>query len=106
MRKYCNGLVRINREHKTNNIKWRDRVITEVADYAQNIDVPHFGLEQLGNTYYFSPLGVYVFGIVCLYNKVQDLVAQYYYKLDEKKDGNNVASLIYNKFKVNRWVEK
>ena len=26
-----------------------------VIDYAQNMDIPHFGQEQAGATYYFSP---------------------------------------------------
>ena len=38
--------------------------LAEYADYAQNLDMPHFSLEQPGDTYYFSPLGIYVFGIV------------------------------------------
>ena len=106
MRNYCDSLVKISQQHEKDNIGWTERVVTEVADYAQNMDVPHFGSEQPGDTYFFSPLGVYVFGMVCLYNKIQDLIAQYYYKGERKKGGNNVASLIYNKFKLDGFVEK
>jgi len=35
-----------------------------VGDYAQNLGVPHFGGEQPGDTYYYSPLSVYCFGVV------------------------------------------
>jgi hypothetical protein len=34
-----------------------------VADYCQNMTLPQFGGEQHGETYYFSPLGVYCFGM-------------------------------------------
>ena len=106
MREYCNSLVLISKQHKQENIAWNDRVITEVADYAQNLDVPHFGSEQPGDTYYFSPLSVYLFGIVRLYNEIEDLVAFYYFEGDGKKGGNNVASLIYNKFLFDGFVDK
>ena len=28
---------------------------SDIMDYAQNLDIPHFGEEQPGATYYFSP---------------------------------------------------
>ena len=106
MRSYCDNLVKTSREHKANNVTWTDRVFTEVADYAQNLDIPHFGCEQPGDTYYYSPLGIYVFGIVRLYNEPQDLVGQFYFEGEGKKGGNNVASLIYNKFKHDGFLEE
>ena len=77
-----------------NNVLWLERKITEVGDYAQNEGVPHFGCKQPGDIYYFSPLGVYIFGIVRLYKKETDLIAQYYFEGKGKKGGNNVASLV------------
>ena len=68
MMSYCDNLVKKFREHKDNNLTWTDWVITEVADYAQNFDIPHFGCEKPGVTYYYSPLGIYIVGIVQLYN--------------------------------------
>ena len=106
MRGLCNQLVVIAKQHEEQNVTWTERVITEVCDYSQNLGVPHFGSEQPGDTYYFSPLGVYIFGIVRLYHKTQDLVAQYYYEGVGKKGGNNVASLLWNKFKMERYQEK
>jgi hypothetical protein len=34
-----------------------------VADYCQKLPLPHFGGEQPGDMYYFSPLFVYVFRV-------------------------------------------
>ena len=35
-----------------------------VGDYAQKIDIPHFGGKHPGLTYYYSPVNVNVFGCV------------------------------------------
>ena len=43
---------------------WEEKCFTNVCDYAQNIDVHHFGGEQTSDTYYYSPLSVYCFGVV------------------------------------------
>ena len=107
MRDYCNLKTRIARECEDNCVPWSEREITEVGDYAQNEGVPHFGCEQPGDIYYFSPLGVYIFGMVRLYKKENELVAQYYYEGEGKKGGNNVASLLYNKInKIENWVQQ
>ena len=63
-----------------------------VCDYAQNLDMPHFGGEQPGNTYYYSPLTINVFGIVDY--SVEELDAYVYTEGEGKKGGNNVVSLI------------
>ena len=105
MRDFCDQLVAIVEKHEKENLSWTDKVITKVADYAQNLDILHFGSEKPGDTYYYPPLGIYIFGMVRLYKEVETLCAQYYYKGDAKKGGNNIASLIYNKFKW-RTLEK
>jgi hypothetical protein len=54
--------------------------------------LPHFGGKQPGETYYFSPLGIYCFGMVD--PTVNKLFAHLYSEGLGKKGGNNVASLI------------
>ena len=39
-------------------------VVTLVVDYCQNLDLPHLGGEQPGDTYYLSPIWLYCLGIV------------------------------------------
>ena len=64
-----------------------------VMDYCQNLALPYFGSEQPGQTYYLSPLNIFVFGI---YNVSNDkLDACIYHEGHGKKGGNNVASMIY-----------
>ena len=41
-----------------------DRTYTFVVDYGQNMELPVYFDEQPGCTYYYSPLGVYVLGVV------------------------------------------
>jgi hypothetical protein len=73
-----------------------DRCVTFVADYCQNMDMPHFGSEQPGETYYMSPLNVYTFGVVDC-STVPSHLAAYVYLEGEahKKGGNGVVSLIW-----------
>ena len=81
-------------QDKSNLVPHQDRTDAEYADYAQNLDMPHFGSEQPGDTYYFSPLGIYVFRIV-KESKEPSLMRCFYYKEGvAKKGGNNVASLL------------
>jgi hypothetical protein len=65
-----------------------------VADFAQNLQIPHFGDEQPGDTYYYSPLFVYVFGVVDVSSTPDVLFAYGYREDDGAKGGNNVASLL------------
>jgi hypothetical protein len=63
-----------------------------VMDYMQNLGLPHLGAEQSGNTYYYSPLNVFGFGIVNM--KTKFLHCLVYDEGEGKKGGNNVASMI------------
>ena len=42
----------------------QDRVVVYTADYSQNMGLPNFAGEQPGETYYYSPLQAFVFGVV------------------------------------------
>ena len=69
-----------------------ERSITLVIDYCQNLDLPHLGGEQLGDTYYYSSVWIYCLGFV---DTSEDKLYAYVYKeLDAKKGGNNVASIL------------
>jgi len=59
-----------------------------VADYSQNLGLPHFGEEQPGDTYYFSPLSVYIFGIVDVSCSPEVLHAFGYTEDQGNKGGN------------------
>ena len=100
MRQYVKELVLISREHRQQNVPWVNRTLVEIADFAQNLDMPHFGSEQPGDTYYYSPLGIYLFGIVSTHREKDSLLCQYFKEGDGAKGGNNVASMLWNKFKL------
>ena len=63
-----------------------------VGDYAQTMYIPHFGGEQSGLMYYYSPVNVNVF--VCVYYSTEHMEACLYHKGEGKKGGDNVVSLI------------
>ena len=52
------------KEDLAQNLQWPNILICLVGDYSQNLDLPHFGGEQPGDTYYYSPLNVAIFGLV------------------------------------------
>jgi hypothetical protein len=67
---------------------------TLFADYSQGAELPYFGSEQPGETYYYSPLTVNIFGIVDT-SAVEDHLHAYVYDESEgKKGGRNVCSLL------------
>jgi len=41
-----------------------NKIVTLVIDYCQNLDLPHVGQDQPGDSYYFSPVWLYCLGIV------------------------------------------
>lgn len=70
----------------------RKKIITLVMDYCMNLDIPHVGNEQPGDTYYFSPIWLYCLVIVNV--GIQRL---FYFVYDESqggKGGNNTASIL------------
>jgi len=89
---------------ETSRLPPKERTLCFVADYAQNMGVPSFNYEQPGETYYYSPLGAYCFGVVDC-GKTPDFLSGYVYTEDvAKKGGNNVASLLLLHLKRNGFM--
>ena len=66
-----------------------------VIDYAQNMDILHFGQEQARATYYFSPHSMYCFGVSNVARETRpQLFVHCYQEGEGKKGGDIVASLI------------
>ena len=76
-----------------------------VVDYAQNLGLPHFGGEQPGDTYYYSPLAVYCFGVVDTSCTPEVLHCYGYTEDHGTKGGNNVASLIMKALSDFGWID-
>ena len=68
-----------------------------IGDYAQTIDIPHFGGEQPGLTYYYSPVNVNVFG--CVDYATEHMEVFLYHKGEGKNGGNNVIYTINQSLK-------
>jgi hypothetical protein len=72
----------------------KDMVITLVADYCQIMEMPFFGKDQSGETCYYMPKTINLFGIVDC-NPLKEVLHAYGYgKWHGGKGGNNVASLL------------
>ena len=64
-------------------------------DFSQNCELPYFGGNQAGPTYYYSPLTVNVFGLVnTAMGPSGHLAAFVYSEIEGKKGARNVASMI------------
>ena len=93
MREYANEKIALckstkNEQHRNN------KVHTLVCDFSQNGEIPSFGSEQPGEVYYFSPLSIFIFGIVDTDEEVDKVTTYCYDEGVGKKGGNNVASLL------------
>ena len=83
----------------THDLPHSERHYCFIADFAQNMELPFFGASQPGDTYYFSPLKINVFGIVDCSIFGGKLSAHVYDEGIGKKGGNNVTSMLVNEFK-------
>ena len=68
-----------------------------VGDYAQTMDIPHFGGEQPCLTYYYSPVNANVFG--CADYATEHMEVFLYHKGEGKNGGNNVIYTINQSLK-------
>lgn len=78
--------------------KENDKVVTLVVDFCQNLDLPHVGQEQPGDTYYYSPIWIYCLGIVN--SKTNQLYAYTYPESAAKKGANNTTSCLLHFLKT------
>ena len=92
-REYANELTRQASTIKLDLIKTVKKYVF-VVDYCQNMGVPHFGEQQPGETYYFTPKSIYCLGIADVTGPKANINAYMYEEEVGKKGGNNVASLI------------
>ena len=70
-REFANERAKKSKEDLENNVPWLEKNICLCCDYSQNLDLPHFGGEQPGDTctYYYSPRGIFIIGLVDLSNE-------------------------------------
>jgi hypothetical protein len=100
MRSLVNEKVEISRHDRQQQTPHSDRTYTIVANYCQNMALPHFGKEQPGDTYYLAPINLYGFGVVDVSHADADgkeadhLFFHCYLEGHGAKGGNNVASLL------------
>ena len=107
-RKLLNDKVEQAIKDVENNLPHKDTVHTLVVDYGQNMQLPWFGENQPGETYYYTPLNVYNLGVVNTaenkLHKIKDkLYAHVYTEAGGAKGGNNVSLLIMKTLKILGW---
>ena len=104
MREYANNKMKEARIAK-DIASWADSKDCLVADYCQNLSLPHQGMTQPGETYYYSPLTVNCFGTADAGYEKHQMRAYVYHEGEGKKGGNNVASLLYKDLNDRGWID-
>ncbi|KAG7358348.1 hypothetical protein IV203_014936 [Nitzschia inconspicua] len=100
MRALVNEKMETAKEHRNENVPHCDRVYTLVADFCQNMELPHFGSNQPGETYYLTPARLEGFGVVDVSHSGKDgsdvdpLYFHCFLEGHGAKGGSNVASMI------------
>jgi hypothetical protein len=94
MRELTNQRMDLAKSDRESGVPFEESQQTFVGDYAQNLDLPHVGAEQPGETYYYSPKNVYIFGCVDGATEPRQLTAFTYEEETGKKGSNNVSSLV------------
>jgi hypothetical protein len=100
MRAFVNSKIDESRRDRAEKTQHTDRTYTFIADYCQNMELPHFGNEQPGETYYLTPAKLEGFGVAdvsYLGDDGSDADHLYFHCYQEgygAKGGLNVASMI------------
>ena len=86
-------VVEVQNEYKKNLECPDDRHDMFVADFSQNITLPWYGSDQPGDTYYYSPLNINLFGV---YNCGSGIMNAFLYpQYESTKGANDVCSLLW-----------
>jgi hypothetical protein len=93
-------------EDEDNNVVHSKRHYVLVGDYAQNLAAPHFGGAQPGDAHYFSPLTVFLFGLVCLATTPNRMNCYAYAEYEGNKGANNVACLLMCDLRSRGWLRE
>ena len=108
MRRYANSKIQeVVTDHMTPNLAWDQHHDCLVVDFCQNLALPNLVADQPGETYYFSPLGVYCFSVadVSLSDQAY-LNAFVFHEGKGKKGGNTISSLLYKHLKDAGLIDK
>jgi hypothetical protein len=106
MRRFANDKVEEAKADFASNQPWDRCRDVFVADFCQNLALPQLGRQLVGETYYYSPLGVYCFGVVDVRMEKEVMNAYMFHEGEAKKGGNTVASLLFKNLKEKGLLDK
>ncbi|KAG7361881.1 hypothetical protein IV203_025547 [Nitzschia inconspicua] len=105
MRALVNQKIALARKDRKEEVPHSERVYTLIADFCQNMELPHFGAVQPGETYFLTPAKLEGFGVADVSHVGDDgkeadhLYFHCYQEGDGAKGGTNVASMIMKTLK-------
>ena len=105
-RRLCNSKIKEAEDDLAANLSFGDSPQVIICDFGQNISCPQLAKSQAGDTFYWSALNVFIFGIVDTAIRGGALDAYVYHEGHGKKGGNNVASLLMMFLGKKGWLRK
>jgi hypothetical protein len=84
----------------------QERHCVRVGDYRQNLAGPHFGGAQPDDTYYLSPITVFLFGLVDLSTSPNQMNCYTYGENEGNKGAHNVSSLLMHDMRPIGWIKE
>jgi hypothetical protein len=94
MRELCQEVIEDAKTATRDNVEDKEMVIRILVDYCQNMEMPFFGKDQPGKTYYYMPKTINLLGIIDCQGEKEILHACTYSQEEGGKGGNNVVSHI------------
>jgi len=92
--------------HQDKDVPHEPRRYCLIADFSQSEQLPYFGREQPGETYYYSPRKINIFGIVDCSIKGGKLNSYLYQEGEGRRGGNSVASMLMKFLKQEKWIQE
>jgi hypothetical protein len=105
-RRLCNEKIAESESDYANDVPHQSARRVIIVDYSQNAEMPQLGSNQPGKSYFYVPLGVYIFGIVNCGIPGGELDACVYHEGEGSKGGDNVATMIMKFLKKKGWLEE
>jgi len=101
-RAFANVCMKRVQDQRKNELPYHKLDHCLTIDMGQNLGFPHFEAEQVGDTYYFTPLNVFVFGVNdnSQPNGSDKMNAYVWHEKDGRRGANNIGSCLYKDYKL------
>ena len=106
-RKMANDVQKLAIDNITNLLPSLHRRQVLIIDMGENLAIPNFAADQPGDTYYLSPLTIYLFGVAFKESeKVTQMNAYVWPEYEANHGAHNICSCLLKDFKNRQWFQR